>query len=222
MRLSVSEENHIKTIYDLQLSMGTVSTNALAAALQTKAASVTDMLKKLRQKELLQYEKYQGFTLSPEGEQYALQIIRRHRLWEYFLVDKLHFEWDEVHEMAEQLEHISNGKLTDRLDEFLGFPALDPHGDPIPDRNGTMVPLKKTALQQLPEGAKATICNVGEDSGPMMELLKHYQVGIGTRIEVLKKFSVDGSVEIKIQKGKTGTVSEAVAAKLFVYDESIQ
>jgi DtxR family transcriptional regulator, Mn-dependent transcriptional regulator len=222
MHLTTSEENHIKTIYSLQTQMGTVSTNALAASLQTKPASVTDMLKKLQAKNLLQYEKYQGFTLNNEGRTFALQIIRRHRLWEYFLAEKLGFAWDEVHEMAEQLEHVGSKALTDRLDEYLGFPALDPHGDPIPDKNGDMITLKKTALQQLPEGAEATICNVGEDSGPMMELLKHYGMSIGTGIKVLKKFSADGSIEINIQKGRIGTLSADIAAKLFVNDESIR
>lgn len=222
MELSVSEENHIKTIFHLEHTMGTVTTNALADALRTKPASVTDMLKKLKTKKLLQYQKYQGFTLSADGRKNALQIIRRHRLWEYFLVAKLQFGWDEVHELAEQLEHIRNSKLADRLDEYLGFPALDPHGDPIPDKNGLMVEVQKTAVHQLAEGARGVICSVGDDAGPVMELLQHHQMGIGTRIEVVKKFALDGLVELKISKGKTCTVSKTAAKKIFVHNESIE
>ena len=136
LNYSTSEENYIKAIYRLQGSDGTVSTNALANALRTKPASVTDMMKKLKAKKLLHYQPYQGFRLSQEGSRVALGIIRRHRLWEFFLAEKLRFSWDEVHEVAEELEHVSNKKLIDKLDEFLGFPRVDPHGDPIPDASG--------------------------------------------------------------------------------------
>ncbi len=132
MKYSVSRENYLKAIFHLQLEQGMVTTNALAAALQTRAASVTDMLKKLKEQKLLIYERYKGFKLSPEGRKVAIQVIRKHRLWEYFLVEKLGFGWDEVHEIAEDLEHISSRKLIDRLDDFLGNPEKDPHGDPIP------------------------------------------------------------------------------------------
>jgi len=133
MKYSISKENYLKTIYHLQNAQGTVTTNELAEALQTSAASVTDMLKKLKEQKLLLYERYKGFKLNNEGKKVALQIIRKHRLWEFFLVEKLLFGWDEVHEMAEELEHISSKKLVDRLDAYLNFPQIDPHGDPIPD-----------------------------------------------------------------------------------------
>src|SRR5688500_6686566 len=142
MKVSASKENYIKAIYHLQDEEGVVTTNALAKELDTRAASVTDMLKKLKSQKLLLYEKYQGFKLSPDGRKVALQIVRKHRLWELFLVEKLKFGWEEVHEVAEELEHISSKKLIDRLDEFLGFPKSDPHGDPIPDSSGKL-PLKK-------------------------------------------------------------------------------
>ncbi|HEY4195433.1 MAG TPA: metal-dependent transcriptional regulator, partial [Mucilaginibacter sp.] len=124
-----TEENYLKAIYHLSLQSGAVSTNQIAASLNTKAASVTDMLKKLADKELLNYTKYQGVTLTPAGEKIAVSFIRKHRLWEYFLVEKLNFKWDEVHDVAEELEHISSKELVDRLDDFMGNPKYDPHGD---------------------------------------------------------------------------------------------
>ena len=146
LNYSTSEENYIKAIFHLQRQDGTVTTNELANELKTKPASVTDMMKKLKVKKLLHYQPYQGFRLSSEGNKVALGIIRRHRLWEYFLAEKLKFSWDEVHEVAEDLEHVSNKKLIDKLDEFLGFPRVDPHGDPIPDANGKIEISKKIAL----------------------------------------------------------------------------
>src|ERR1700754_3172246 len=133
---TLAEENYLKSIYHLSLQADSVSTNQLAALLNTKASSVTDMLKKLAEKTLINYTPYQGVTLTATGEKIAISIVRKHRLWEYFLVEKLSFKWDEVHEMAEELEHISSTELIDRLDQFMGYPKHDPHGDPIPDRDG--------------------------------------------------------------------------------------
>lgn len=137
-KYSISEENYIKAIFHLQKDSQQVSTLQLAGKLQTKPASVTDMMKKLKNKKLLNYKPYYGFRLSAQGNRIALGIIRRHRLWEYFLAEKLAFKWDEVHEIAEQLEHVSSKKLINNLDKYLGFPKFDPHGDPIPDQDGNM------------------------------------------------------------------------------------
>jgi DtxR family Mn-dependent transcriptional regulator len=144
MSFSITEENYIKAIFHLQQGDGNVSTNELAAELHTKPASVTDMLKKLKAKKLLSYEKYKGVRFSAEGKKLALGIVRKHRLWEYFLVDTLQFGWDEVHEVAEELEHISSKKLVEKLDAFLGHPRFDPHGDPIPDSHGKMAVQQST------------------------------------------------------------------------------
>ncbi len=136
VKYTETEENYIKGIVHLQKQTAQVSTQDVSGSLQTAPASVTDMLKKLKAKKLLNYKPYHGFRLSAEGNRVALGIIRRHRLWEFFLADKLDFQWDEVHEVAEQLEHVSSLKLIEKLDAYLGYPKLDPHGDPIPDHNG--------------------------------------------------------------------------------------
>ncbi len=216
MRFSIAEENYIKAIYHLQLGDGTVSTNELAAELQTKAASVTDMLKKLKTKKLLSYEKYKGVRLSNEGKKLALVIVRKHRLWEYFLVDTLQFGWDEVHEVAEELEHISSRKLVEKLDAFLGHPKFDPHGDPIPDSHGKMAVRQQINLIDLDVNVLAEVSGVGSQSTELLELLKHKHIGIGTKLEVKKKFSFDNSIEVKIKNQNAFTISQQLAQALFV------
>lgn len=216
LNYSTSEENYIKAIYRLQGPDGTVSTNALANALQTKPASVTDMMKKLKAKKLLHYQPYQGFRLSQEGCRVALGIIRRHRLWEFFLAEKLRFSWDEVHEVAEELEHVSNKKLIDKLDEFLDFPRVDPHGDPIPDASGRIEVYKRTCLTELPLHQSATVSNVKDQSSPILELLEHMKIRIGTKLEVKKRFGFDASMEIKIGRLPAVLISKQLAENIFV------
>lgn len=216
MKYSSSKENYLKAIFHLQEEEGIATTNALAKALQTRAASVTDMLKKLKTQKLLLYEKYQGFRLSNEGKKVALQIIRKHRLWEFFLVEKLHFGWEEVHEMAEELEHISSKKLVDRLDEFLGFPKTDPHGDPIPDSSGKLALKQQVNLLGIPLNVTVEVSNISDQSTEMLELLKHKSIFIGTKLEIKKKFAFDNSIEIKIKNQAAITISENVATNVFV------
>lgn len=213
---SISEENYIKAIYRLQGTGGTVTTNALANELSTKPASITDMMKKLKIKKLLHYQPYQGFHLTQEGNRVALGIIRRHRLWEFFLAEKLKFSWDEVHEVAEDLEHVSNKKLIDKLDEFLGFPRVDPHGDPIPDANGKIEVMKNINLSDLPLHQPATVSNVSDQSSAILELLEHKKIQIGTRLEVKKKFDYDESLEIKIGRSPAINISKQLALNIFV------
>jgi DtxR family transcriptional regulator, Mn-dependent transcriptional regulator len=216
MNFSTSEENYLKSIYHLQHADGVVTTNELAGVLQTKPASVTDMLKKLKAKKLLLYERYQGFRLSAEGRRIALGIVRKHRLWEYFLVQKLEFGWDEVHEIAEQLEHINSTTLIDKLDAFLNFPKFDPHGDPIPDIHGKMESAKQISLTELELNRAAEVSSVGSQSTELLELLKHRDIGIGTKLEVKKKFSFDNSIEIKIKNNAAFSISQQLAQSLFV------
>ena len=220
MKYSASKENYIKAIFHLQQQDESVTTNALAEALQTKPASVTDMLKKLKTQKLLQYEKYRGVKLTPEGKKLAVQIIRKHRLWEYFLVEKLQFGWEEVHEIAEELEHISSKKLIDRLDAYLDFPKADPHGDPIPDVNGKIPSLQQSAIRDLPVNSSGVVNGISDQSADMLELLKHKNIQLGTRLEIKRKFEVDGSVEIKIRNQQPVNISEHVAKNVLIaYDK---
>jgi DtxR family transcriptional regulator, Mn-dependent transcriptional regulator len=219
MNFSISEENYIKGIYHLQSEKGLVNTNALAKELNTKAASVTDMLKKLKAKKILQYERYHGFKLTENGNKIALLIIRRHRLWEYFLVDKLGFKWDKVHTIAEELEHVSSAELIKKLDNYLGTPKIDPHGDPIPDVNGKLPVIKQINLYELPKKLAATVSSVSNQSSQMLEMLKHYGIGIGSLIKVNKVFEFDGSMEIKVSKQAACIISEQVAKNIFVYHD---
>lgn len=217
LNYTTSEENYIKTIYRLQKVDEKVSTNELAAELQAKPASITDMMKKLKVKKLINYQPYQGFRLTGEGTKVALTIIRRHRLWEFFLAEKLKFSWDEVHEVAEVLEHVSNQKLIDKLDEYLGFPRVDPHGDPIPDANGKIEISKKICLTELSLNIIGKVVSVGDQSSEILELLEHKKIGIGTKLEVKKKFEFDNSLEIKINRQPLITISEQLAKNIFVY-----
>lgn len=216
MNFTVAEENYIKAIWHPQRYHDDVSTNLLANQLQTRPASVTDMLKKLKTKKLVHYEKYHGFSLTPEGKKIALGIIRRHRLWEFFLAEKLKFDWDEVHEVAEDLEHVSSKKLIDKLDEYLGFPKVDPHGDPIPDNQGKMETLSSICLHELEVNRTAEVSGVGNQSSELLELLKHKNIRIGTKLEIKKRFEFDNSLEIKIRNHPAFTISEQLAKNLLV------
>ena len=174
------------------------------------------MMKKLKTKKLLHYQPYQGFRLTADGTRVALGIIRRHRLWEFFLAEKLHFTWDEVHEVAEHLEHVSNKKLIDRLDEYLGYPRVDPHGDPIPDANGKIEVTKKICLTDLPLNTAAQVISVSDHSSEILELLEHKHIHIGTPIEIRKRFSFDDSMEVKAGRQAAFTISRQLAETLFV------
>jgi len=215
LNFTTSEENYLKAIFHLQEKEGTVTTNVLAERLQTKPASVTDMMKKLNAKKLLHYKPYYGFSLSTEGKKIALSIIRRHRLWEYFLSEKLKFDWNEVHLLAEELEHVSSRQLIDRLDKYLGFPQFDPHGDPIPDNKGKIKNINRLSLFELPFNQPAAVLQVTNQSKEMLEILEHKNIGIGTKLEVKKHFHFDHSIELKI-KTATVTISEQLAKNIFV------
>ena len=215
LNFSTSEENYLKTIFHLQTKDDNVSTNELAEKLHARPASITDMMKKLKTRKLVNYQPYQGFRLTPEGKKVALGIIRRHRLWEYFLAEKLKFNWDEVHEVAEQLEHVSSKKLIDKLDEYLDHPKFDPHGDPIPDTNGKMETGKQISLSELPINKPATICFIANQSGLLLEHLNEKKINIGSSIVVKRKFSFDDSLEIK-SDNKLLTISDQLAKNIFV------
>ena len=215
LNFSTSEENYLKTIFHLQTKDDNVTTNELAEKLHTRPASITDMMKKLKTRKLVNYQPYQGFRLTLEGKKVALSIIRRHRLWEYFLAEKLKFSWDEVHEVAEQLEHVSNKKLIDKLDEYLAFPKFDPHGDPIPDTNGKMETGKQINLSALPVNKPAKVCFIANQSELLVEHLNEKKINIGASIIIKRKFSFDDSLEIKLDN-KLLTISNQLAKNIFV------
>ena len=212
-------ENYLKAIYKLaeaEPDTAGVSTNRIAAALATRAASVTDMLRRLAEKGLLNYEKYRGVQLTTEGQRLALLTIRKHRLWEVFLVQQLGFNWDEVHEVAEELEHVQSPLLMRRLDAFLGHPSLDPHGDPIPTEDGAIRRPAHRLLADLGAGERGTLCAVKNTSAPFLQYLDKVGLQLGALVEVLDKVSFDNSFEIRINGERTALVSAEVSRNLFV------
>lgn len=214
--MTYSEENYLKVIYHLSLvSPKGINTNAIAGMIESKASSVTDMVKKLAEKELVDYQKYQGVTLTKKGLQAAKMIVRKHRLWEVFLVEKLDFSWDEVHDVAEELEHIHSEKLINRLEEFLGFPQEDPHGDPIPDRNGQIVKVEKQLLSEIPLHTKVICLGVKDSSPSFLQYLDKNQISLGSIIEVVNKELFDMSLTVTIQQ-KEFLISHKIASNLFV------
>ncbi|WP_370408719.1 metal-dependent transcriptional regulator [Tenacibaculum dicentrarchi] len=213
---SQSEENYIKTIYHLALvSDKGITTNSIAKMLVTKASSVTDMIKKLSDKEVVIYKKYQGVTLTEFGQKTAANIIRKHRLWEVFLVEKLNFSWDEVHEVAEQLEHIQSPKLIDELDVFLGQPKTDPHGDPIPDKEGNLPQIQKSLLATLHKNEQGVCVGVNDTSSEFLRFLDKQEIGLGQHIEVLDKEPFDDSFLVRIN-AKEMTISNKVANNIYI------
>ena len=218
---SHTEENYLKSIYKLaeaEPEVTGVSTNRIAALLDTRAASVTDMLKRLADKGLLAYEKYRGVQLTAEGERLALLTIRKHRLWEVFLVQELGFSWDEVHEVAEELEHVQSPLLMQRLDAFLGFPELDPHGDPIPAADGSIQRVAHRLLADLPVGECGVLAAVKNTSPPFLQYLDKVGIQLGARLNVLDKVEFDNSCELRINDEHTALISAEVSRNLFVTD----
>ncbi len=212
---SYTEENYLKIIYHLSEISNPVQTNAIAERIQTKAASVTDMLKKLSEKELVDYVKYQGVTLTEKGKLTAINIVRKHRLWEVFLVEKLSFKWDQVHEVAEELEHINSALLIERLDAFLDFPKVDPHGDPIPDKNGNFADMAFIKLNKLKIGDRGTITGVSEHSSPFLKHLEKLGLTLGKKIEIMAITDFDGSVELLVDNTKQ-SISREVAKHVLI------
>lgn len=218
--LSLSEENYLKAIYSLGGDEVAVSTRGIAQQLSAKDSSVTDMMKKLAAKGLLDHVKYRGVHLTEEGRKSALVVIRRHRLWEVFLVQKLKFKWDEVHDIAEQLEHIQSKELLNRLDEFLEFPESDPHGDPIPDKDGEMPKQAQIVLSDAECGKSFSIVRVKDDSSDFLQYLDATGMGIGDSITPIRRISYDDSLQIRLSQGKEVHVSRKVSDQILVAEHS--
>ena len=211
---SQAEENYLKGIYALEeKSSQNISTNRLAERMQTKASSVTDMLKKLSTKELVTYKKYQGVKLTDEGKKVALKVVRKHRLWEYFLVKKLNYSWDQVHEIAEQLEHIKSETLTDKLETFLKHPKFDPHGDPIPDKDGKIMLIKTVNLLKLKVGQKGVLDSLKDSSDVFLKYLNKKNLALRDRIKVIDIEPFDNSIHIETKTHQL-VISKKVAANL--------
>jgi len=211
-----SEENYLKAIYHLTVQLeAEVPTNAIAEMMETKASSVTDMLKKLADKALINYIKYQGVSLTDKGRHAAKMIVRKHRLWEVFLVEKLAFTWDEVHDIAEQLEHIKSEQLINKLDDFLGNPTEDPHGDPIPDAQGKITKIEKLLLSELAESETAICVGVKDSSADFLQYLNKQKIALGAVIKVLGRENFDASLHLIINDTPL-TVSSKIAGNLYV------
>jgi DtxR family Mn-dependent transcriptional regulator len=213
---TLAEENYLKSIYHLSMDAENVSTNQIAASLNTKASSVTDMLKKLADKALINYTRYQGVSLTAAGERIAIGIIRKHRLWEYFLVEKLNFKWDQVHDMAEEMEHISSEELIDRLDQFMGHPKHDPHGDPIPDCNGKFKSAELKPVSALTINDCGVISGVRDHTSPFLQYLEKQQLTIGKKITITDIIEYDHSVALKLDTDKEVHISREVANNLLI------
>ncbi len=213
--MTLSEENYLKTIYHLSTAGVGVSTNAIAARMETKASSVTDMIRKLSGKQLVTYVKYKGVELTPKGRLAATMVVRKHRLWEVFLVDKLGFTWGEVHDVAEELEHIKSEKLINKLDEFLGYPKSDPHGDPIPDAQGNIHAVNKLLLSACAVGETGICVGVKDSSSEFLSYLDKNGIALGVTIKVLEKEVFDGSLTILVGQ-KELKVSDKMAGNVYV------
>lgn len=220
MKNSYTEENYLKAIYKLQEKhQSEVSTNDISKEMNTKAATVTDMLKRLSEKSLIHYQKYQGVSLTEDGTKIAVNIIRKHRLWETFLVNKLKFKWDEVHDIAEQMEHIASEELIEKLNDYLGSPLYDPHGDPIPSKKGVFSSKKMEVLYEMPIGFIGNISGVSEHSTAFLKHLEKIGVGLGVQIKVKERNEYDNSIWISIENKESVFISKEVAKNLLVFSK---
>jgi len=215
--ISQTEENYLKAIFNIcEKEEKSAGTNDISSAMQTSAASVTDMLKRLSEKKLINYAKYKGVTLTETGNKVATQLIRKHRLWETFLVEKLQFSWGKVHEIAEQLEHIKAPELVEKLDDFLGNPKFDPHGDPIPDAEGNFTYRKQIQLSDAEVGEVGVVVGVQEDSEKFLQYLDKQGLVLGARVKISEKFSYDESIQIILNGEKELVLSDKVSRNLFI------
>ena len=217
--LSLVEENYLKAIYHLsEGGQSQVSTNAIADAIHTKPASVSDMIQRLDRKGVINYTKYQGVKVTSEGQEAALRVIRKHRLWEVFLVEHLNFNWDEVHEVAEQLEHIKSPLLIERLDAFLGYPKVDPHGDPIPDAKGVINANPQKPLHELPAGSVVVIRAVKDSSPAFLQHMDKLGAYLGAELKIVEVVAFDGSMQIQIDQSNPVFISSEVAQNILVQE----
>ncbi len=216
--VSQTEENYLKALFHLTCEtegQTEAGTNELADYLEVKPASANDMLKKLKEKEYVSYEKYGKITLTKKGKDIAVEIVRKHRLWETFLYEKMSFTWDEVHEVAEQLEHIKSQKLVEQLERFLDFPEIDPHGDPIPNSKGEIKKIVRKSLSEVGVGRVCKLVAVKDGSVAFLQYVSQLGLGLNSKIRVINRQEFDGSMEIEINNQRF-TVSQKFGNNLFV------
>jgi DtxR family transcriptional regulator, Mn-dependent transcriptional regulator len=218
MPFSFTEENYLKAIFALGRlhNEQEVSTNQISEHLKNKAASVTDMLKRLSDKKLIDYKPYRGVKLTEKGKKTAVKVVRKHRLWEVFLVEKLNFKWDEVHDIAEQLEHINSDELIEKLDHFLGRPKSDPHGDPIPDASGRFYANKSVPLSGAPQKTALTVTGVNDHSKEFLQYISNSGIRLGDQLKIEVSNEYDGSLKVKINSKQSLFLSEKAAANILV------
>ena len=217
LSLSHTEENYLKAIFKISAAKDKLaSTNEISRCLNVRAASVSDMLKRLSKKKLIRHEKHRGVSLTKAGQKFAIHLVRKHRLWEVFLVNKLGLAWEEVHDIAEELEHIESPKLIDRLDAFLGYPSFDPHGDPIPDAAGKFTQREQVPLSELPLNTTASVVGVTEHSAGFLKYLNEIQIQVGRRIRILERQSYDKSIKVKIKNKEILFLTHEVAKHILV------
>jgi DtxR family Mn-dependent transcriptional regulator len=217
--ITPAEENYLKAVFKLSEKDKAVSTNDLAHLLGTTPASVSDMVKKLSEKKLLAHQPYKGVRLTPTGRKSALDIVRKHRLWEVFLTEKLQISWDSVHEIAEQLEHIQSPDLIRKLDAFLGYPRFDPHGDPIPDEHGKLEERRTVLLKDAKKGTSLSLAGVLTDNASFLQYLDKQQIKIGTKLTVVDILPYDKSITLVAGKRQL-TLSALVCEQLLMTEES--
>ena len=208
-------ENYLKGIYELESQRKKVSTSLLSERLGVSSASVTAMLQRLAEEQMVDYTPYRGVALTDDGRREALRIIRRHRLWELFLVEVLKFNWDEIHDEAERLEHITSDRLEERLDAVLGHPSIDPHGHLIPSPDGLISVEEHPLLSEVGSGSVVTVARVSDASPEVLQYLSKLGIGITTQIEVLERISFDGSLRVLVA-GTEQFISEKLAQHVAV------
>jgi DtxR family Mn-dependent transcriptional regulator len=217
MQLSMTEENYLKAIFSLSSAAeGRVSNQLVAERLDVNPASVTDMLRKLHEKRLIDYNRSDGAKLTKEGYKLAVKTVRKHRLWETFLFHKMNFSWDEVHEVAEQLEHIQSDKLLDELDKMLDYPQFDPHGDPIPDANGKLPVVKSKPLSEAGVSRKLKVTSVTDNSTAFLKYLDKQGIGLNDNLMIKEIVEFDKSLLVELKGKREVFLSKEAAGKILV------
>lgn len=213
-----SEENYLKSIFRLSQTpdIKKISTSAIAESLGNNPASVVDMIRKLSDKQLIEYDKKKGVKLTLQGQRDAIQIVRKHRLWEVFLLEKLGYRWDEIHDIAEELEHIRHHDLADRLERFLEYPEYDPHGDPIPKANGKMAKSFSASLADGKVGNTYRVAAVRDTSSSFLQYLQKLEISIGTQIRLIEQITFDQSLVISINNAEPTTVSSKFGENILI------